>query len=697
MNLRFPIALALGAALAAQNTVTVPPGAATAEQASTTAVTPVTGFSPISGAGSPGRSQYVYDSSNFTNQGINTPMVITKMRLRANGSAQTWSGGTVNQLRVDMSTSAVDYLATTSTFDSNHSGDRTTVYNTACTIQPGTANAATAGATPGGPFCCDIDFAALGTPFAYHPALGDLCIDFMSAGFVGSTTGVIPQWDTQTTGALSRRSFTNIGQFEVSGTTPAVNGLVIEFTYLPVTGLYGGFTASVRSGTSPLAVQFTDVSASGVGPITSWAWDFENDGVWDDFTQNPLHTFSCGTYSVKMRVSDGTNTIFVLRNNLIVVDAVTANFTSSSPSNGTVAFTDTTTPAATSWAWDFNGDNVIDSTVQNPVWNFGGHGVRSVTLTAGRNCGPTNSVTKRVVSSPDLTTQFTGGSVGSSNWMALFDLAINNPRGVEIVGMDVLAGSTGVAMAYDIYVTPGTCVGKEATNTAWRRVAQGSGTSAGSNANTRTYITLTRGIYLPAGTYGIAIHNTAGGWNYSSSGTNPANIDMAISNPRVKAGLFTGTLFTPRYWNGSLYYAVNNTSDESSYGFFDFGCTGALGIPSNVNVNDPAIGSTLSVNVGGLPNDAGFMVFGFSRTASSAGALPLDLASFGAPGCLARVSPDLSTLILGSGGTANWTFPIPNQAVYLATQFYTQAYSLDTAANALGVTVSDACAGIIGR
>ena len=128
MNLRFSIVLALGAALAAQTTVTVPPGAATAEQASTTAVTPVSGFAAISGSGSPGRSQYVYDSTNFTTQGITTPIVITKMCLRANGSAQTWTGGTINQLRVDMSTAAVDYLATTSTFDNNHSGDRSTVY-----------------------------------------------------------------------------------------------------------------------------------------------------------------------------------------------------------------------------------------------------------------------------------------------------------------------------------------------------------------------------------------------------------------------------------------------------------------------------------------------------------------------------------------------------------------------------------------
>ncbi len=42
-------------------------------------------------------------------------------------------------------------------------------------------------------------------------------------------------------------------------------------------------------------------------PITSYAWDFESDGIVDDTTATPLHTFSApGNYAVKLVVSDGT-------------------------------------------------------------------------------------------------------------------------------------------------------------------------------------------------------------------------------------------------------------------------------------------------------------------------------------------------------------------------------------------------------
>ena len=56
------------------------------------------------------------------------------------------------------------------------------------------------------------------------------------------------------------------------------------------------------------------------------------------------------------------------QNAYIVTDNMTADFTWSllAPPN-VFQFTDTTTPTPTAWAWDFNGDNIVDSTLQNPV------------------------------------------------------------------------------------------------------------------------------------------------------------------------------------------------------------------------------------------------------------------------------------------------------------------------------------------
>jgi PKD repeat protein len=54
----------------------------------------------------------------------------------------------------------------------------------------------------------------------------------------------------------------------------------------------------------------------------------------------------------------------------ISTDAIDADFTSQVIGPLTVLFNDTSVAAATSWAWDLDGDSVVDSTVQNPAWVY---------------------------------------------------------------------------------------------------------------------------------------------------------------------------------------------------------------------------------------------------------------------------------------------------------------------------------------
>ena len=49
------------------------------------------------------------------------------------------------------------------------------------------------------------------------------------------------------------------------------------------------FSATPTSGVAPLDVQFNDESA---GDITSWEWDFDNDGTVDSTAQSPTHTYT---------------------------------------------------------------------------------------------------------------------------------------------------------------------------------------------------------------------------------------------------------------------------------------------------------------------------------------------------------------------------------------------------------------------
>ena len=62
-----------------------------------------------------------------------------------------------------------------------------------------------------------------------------------------------------------------------------------------------GFSASPNSGNAPLTVQFTDAST---GTISSYAWDFNNDGVVDSNDKSPSYTYNeAGTYTVNLTVT----------------------------------------------------------------------------------------------------------------------------------------------------------------------------------------------------------------------------------------------------------------------------------------------------------------------------------------------------------------------------------------------------------
>ncbi|NIJ45551.1 PKD repeat protein [Wenyingzhuangia heitensis] len=71
------------------------------------------------------------------------------------------------------------------------------------------------------------------------------------------------------------------------------------------------FTADKTEGIclNSLDVSFTNNSILTTGAITSWTWDFNNDGTVDSTEQNPIHTFSVGTFNVKLTVSNGSETL----------------------------------------------------------------------------------------------------------------------------------------------------------------------------------------------------------------------------------------------------------------------------------------------------------------------------------------------------------------------------------------------------
>jgi hypothetical protein len=309
---------------------------------------------------------------------------------------------------------------------------------------------------------------------------------------------------------------------------------------------------------------------------------------------------------------------------------------------------------------------------------------------------------RRIAIASALETRFDGnlitvaGATGGANY---FDLAVNNPLGITVCGMHVNSSVTnGQPLTVNVWVTNGTYVGNNTNQAVWRLAGTSTTTSRGTGQ--RSFAPFAPGFYLSAGSYGVCVEQVGASPVYINTGVMQtfSNADLSLTAGMTMGQPLwtTGTVFTPRIWNGAIYYDTCAVGGAPGYGWFGPGCAGTMPVAQNVAATQPRLGQALSVTIDNLPLNVAFFLLGFSRTASPFGPLPLDLGLLGAPGCSGRVSPDATTVIAGPG-TAMWSLGIPNTASLLCTQFYTQALVLDPTANALGAVVSDAAAGVVGQ
>jgi len=248
------------------------------------------------------------------------------------------------------------------------------------------------------------------------------------------------------------------------------------------------FSANLTSGTSPLAVVFTDQSTNSP---TSWSWSFGDSTT--STAQNPSHTYAnSGTYTVSLTATNSAGSNTLTKTNYITVTTSVAKPVVAfigSPTSGTspltVAFTDQSTNTPTSWAWNF-GDSTT-STTKNPSHTYANAGTYTVSLTAG-NAGGSNTLTKSnyiVVSQPVVkpVAAFVGSPTsGTSPLIVAFtDESTNTPTSWSWNFGDSTTSTS--KNPSHTYANPGTyTVTLTATN------------SAGSNALTKSnYITVRAG------------------------------------------------------------------------------------------------------------------------------------------------------------------------------------------------------------
>ncbi len=485
---------------------------------------------------------------------------------------------------------------------------------------------------------------------------------------------------------------------------PVAGQLGRVLVYTAQNGLFANFTANVTGGPTPLTVNFTSNSfSSDPGGITSYAWDLDGDSVIDSTAQNPSWTYNtCGSYTVSLTVTDASNPPSTqTRTNYIITDRIVANFTTQLIGPLTLQFTDASTMPATSYAWDLNGDSIIDSTAQNPVWVYPNTNAVNVTLTATRLCAPPSVITKSVVPAQQLTTNLAVNNGVGTPATLYFNLNVTNPLGVSISAFDTITQTISTAFTADVFLKIGSYVGSELNPAPWTQVGTASGTTA-PVANQPALAAFPLPLHIPFGSYGVAIRYVGCYPRYVTLAalTTWSNGDMALTAGAASlstAGPFTGTnLNSPRGWAGTLYYGTNNITGLAGYGWFGPGCPGTVGQSHLVNTTEPQLGGTLSVNINNMQFGIGVMVLGLSNTISGLGPLPVDMSFIGMTNCPLRVSLDATDTVVGSAPNATWNFNIPGNPLLMGMLLYNQCASFD-AINPFGFVLSDASGWVLGN
>lgn len=297
-----------------------------------------------------------------------------------------------------------------------------------------------------------------------------------------------------------------------------------------------------------------------------------------------------------------------------------------------------------------------------------------------------------------LTTTFVDNNGRStSGCTVMMDVVVTNPAGLRFLGADLnLIATAPAPFEVTVWTTPGGYNGNQTNPAAWTQVSEGSGVATGRGLPSAVDL---RDFTLAAGTYGLAFHYPNSGVAYTNgSGANQSysNSDLTLNLGIATSAFFSGSLFNPRVWNGTLYYYNGN----ACYGVFGQGCPHASGQPTLAPAagSVPSLGGQLNLSLGQLdPSGAPAVVAaGFDNTNTPLGPTPVSLGLFGAPGCSLLLDPLATMFVVNVGGNGNSVMPIPNFAGLAGLSLYHQAMVFAPGVNNLGAVVTNGGEGVIG-
>jgi hypothetical protein len=160
-----------------------------------------------------------------------------------------------------------------------------------------------------------------------------------------------------------------------------------------------------------------------------------------------------------------------------------------------------------------------------------------------------------------LGTPFNANNGGGAGWQIFFDLNVLHPAGLTITAMDVNCGTSAVGTpgTIEVWTGPQTHVGNETSPVGWSLAVSGAVTAQGNNVPSPTC--LGAGLFLAPGPHAIMVRHLGVSLRYTNgTGTNQtaSTAEVTLTAGSVTSAFFSGSFFTPRVWNGNLYYNVGN-------------------------------------------------------------------------------------------------------------------------------------------
>ncbi len=158
-----------------------------------------------------------------------------------------------------------------------------------------------------------------------------------------------------------------------------------------------------------------------------------------------------------------------------------------------------------------------------------------------------------VASAGVITTTFSSNNGFAGN---MFDTTIAS-NSLTVTGLDVNLESVGTTAEISVWTRLGGYMGVETDASAWTLQGVHSVTSAGED--TATFVDVSDFTLQASSLYGFYVlvsdYTSGQGMKYTNGSNTYTNADLSLTAGIGRGdGAFTGSIFSPRTWNGSIHY-----------------------------------------------------------------------------------------------------------------------------------------------